>query len=373
MGKDYYEILGVGKNASHEEIKKAFRKLAHQYHPDKAGGNEAKFKEINEAYQVLGNEEKRKQYDQYGTTFDQAGFQQQYGVNWDDFIRQAASGFSASGDFGFGDLGDIFGDLFSTGGGDFGFGRQRTVRRKKGHDISIDMTLEFHEAVFGVGKEVKLYKTVKCPHCHGNGAEPGTKIKTCQSCHGQGIVEQVQRSFFGMIRSQTVCPTCQGEGSSYETACRECHGKGRVRKTETLMIKVPAGIADSQTMRFSGQGEAGERGGRTGDLYVSFHVKPDKRFQREEDDIVSQVEITFPQAALGATVEIETLDGSKQLKIPSGIQSGKIIKLSNLGVPILGTHQRGDHLIEIIVKTPTHLSRKQKKLLEEFAKEKGWF
>lgn len=373
MAKDYYEILGVGKSASQEEIKKAFRKLAHQYHPDKAGGNEAKFKEINEAYQVLSNEEKRQQYDQYGTTFDQAGFQQQYGVNWDDFIRQAASGFrtgdfSFGEDFSLGDLGDIFGDLFGFGGR-----RTRATRSKKGHDIQMDMTLEFREAVFGVEKEVKLYKTVKCPHCHGNGAEPGTKIKTCSNCNGQGMVEQIQRSFFGMIRTQTVCPSCQGEGSSYETACRECRGKGYVRRTETMTIKVPAGIADGQTMRFASYGQAGEHGGRAGDLYVTFHVRADKHLQRKENDIISKVEISFPQAALGTTVEVETLDGRKELKIPAGIQSGKIIKLSNLGVPYLGSRSRGDHLIEVIVKTPTHLSRKQKKLLEELEKEKGWF
>ncbi len=371
MAKDYYATLGVSKGATADEIKKAYRTLAHQHHPDKSGGDEAKFKEINEAYQVLGNVEKRKQYDQFGSTFDQAGggaggFG---GFSWDDFARAGGAGpFGGSRqqnvEFDFGDLGDVFGDLF-------GFGRAAGGRRSRrttgGGDIQSEMELGFREAVFGVEKVVELYKNVVCPHCSGNGAEPGTKITTCKTCGGSGQVEQIQRTILGAMRSVGVCPECRGEGKIASQRCKTCRGDGRVRETEKIKVKIPAGISDGETIRLAGKGEAGSRGAAAGDLYITLRVAPDPGFKRKNDNILSDISVSFSQAALGSKIAVSTLDGEVMLKIPAGTQSGKVFKLSDRGVPHLRARGRGDHLVTVTVETPTSLSKKQKKLLEELA------
>lgn len=371
MSKDYYNILGVGKTASKEEIKKAFRDKAHLYHPDKPGGDEKKFKEINEAYQVLGNDEKRKQYDQFGSDFSQqGGFGG--GMNWDDFMRAArGSGAGATYsnvDFDMGDLGDILGDLF---GGGFGFGNSARTRKTstRGRDIEVDLQLDFKEAVFGADKKIEMVKLTTCGHCQGNGAEPGTKIITCKPCEGRGHITKIQRTILGNIQTQAVCEHCRGEGKTNEKNCGVCDGQGRTKQKVQLEIKVPAGIDNGMSLKMSGQGESGIKGGKAGDLYIHIHVKPDPDFKREADNILSQIQISFSQAALGAKVPVKTIDGGVDLKIPAGTQSGKIFILRGKGVPRFQHYGRGDQLVEVIVKTPDKLSKRQKELLEELGKE----
>lgn len=360
MGKDYYNTLGVGKNASQDEIKKAFRKLAHQHHPDKAGGNEAKFKEINEAYQVLGDPKKRAQYDQYGSAFEHAqaggGF---HGFEGFRDFSGFSNGFDAE------NLGDIFGDLgdiFGFGGRSQSRGRSRS---RRGNDIEVSLTLEFLEAVFGTEKEINLRKTVECDKCKGSGAEPGTTVETCKTCGGTGQVASVQRTVFGNMQVKMTCRDCNGEGKVYKQKCSKCHGSGIMEDIVKLNVKIPAGIDNGESIRLSGQGEAGQKGGQYGDLYLKIRVNPDRRFKREGYNIISQVEISFVQASLGDKVEVETVDGPVDLKIPEGTQSGKIFILRGKGIPALHGRGRGDHLVEVIVKTPTKLSRKQKEMLKE--------
>lgn len=363
MGKDYYKILGVDKNAAAEEIKQAFRKLAHQYHPDKAGGNEAKFKEINEAYQVLGNEKKRQQYDQFGATFDQqGGFGA--GMNWDDFMKYARSGTGQDfGGFNFNfnglDLGDIFGDIFGFGAG----ASRQKIRR--GRDIQIDLTTSFKESVFGVKKIVELYKSAVCGNCHGKLAEPGSKMTTCYACAGQGQVRQTQRTFFGTFATTAVCPECQGAGQKPEKICSRCGGKGVEKKKDKIEINIPAGVEDGMTLKMSGVGEAVERSGRPGDLYIQIHVQEDKRFSREGDDIFTSAKISFAQAGLGAKINVETLDGEILLKIPEGTQPGTKFRLRGEGVRY-ENGQRGDMYVIINVEIPRKLTRRQRQILEEF-------
>ncbi len=369
MSKDLYEILGVAKDASADEIKKAYRKLAHKYHPDKPDGDEAKFKEINGAYQVLGNAERRQRYDQFGPGYEQQAGARGQGFNWEDFARAAGG---AGGPFGggqgqgqrveydFGDFGDIFGDIF-------GFGRRSGGRsaRTSGQDIQMDMQLPFREAVFGAETDISLYTHVACLKCGGNGAEPGTKIETCQTCGGQGQVARVQQTILGQFRTASICPDCHGEGKKPEKKCTKCNGEGRVKEEETVRVKIPAGISDGETIRLSGKGEVGVRGSQAGDLYITVRVQPDPQFDRDGDDIRSTAELSFSQAALGDKIPVETLDGEVMLKVPAGTQSGKVFKLSEKGVPHLRTRGRGDHLVTVQVVTPTKLSRKQKQLLEE--------
>lgn len=362
MGKDYYNILGVDKNASQDEIKKVFRQKAHLYHPDKAGGDEAKFKEINEAYQVLGNPQKRAQYDQFGSAFEHAqaggGFQ-----GFDGFrdFSGFANGFNVDMD----DLGDVFGglgDIFGFGGRGGG-GR----RARRGSDIQVILTIEFSEAVFGVEKEINLKKTVKCDHCKGNCAEPGSKIENCKVCGGSGRVTKIQRTILGNMQVQATCDACGGEGKTYSQKCSKCGGSGICQEDVKLNVNIPAGIDNGETIRLSGQGEAGEKGTQSGDLYLKIKINPDKRFKRESYDIISESEINFTQAALGDKIDIETVDGIVKLKIPEGTQSETIFKLRGRGVTRLQSRGRGDHLVKIIVKTPKNLTRKQKELLREFS------
>jgi len=360
MSKDYYQTLGVSKGASQDEIKKAFRKLAHQYHPDKPTGNEAKFKEINEAYQVLGNEEKRKQFDQYGADFDQqGGFGG--GMNWEDVMRQARQQQGGGMNFDFGDIGDMFGDIF----GGFGGGGRR--RQAQGADIEVKVDLDFKEAVFGVEKDVEVYKTSACKHCNGNGAEPGSDTKKCATCDGHGQVEQIQRTILGSMRTRAVCPNCRGVGTIPEKTCTTCTGTGVTKQSSKFSVKIPAGIDDNQMIRMDGEGEMPAYSGAAGDLYIRVRVKASKEFHREKTTILSEVDISFAQAALGTHVDIETLDGPVELKIPGGTQSGKIFKLKGRGVPHVGGGERGDHLVTVTVKTPAKLSKKEKQLFKDLA------
>ncbi|MFW5888334.1 MAG: molecular chaperone DnaJ [Patescibacteria group bacterium] len=360
--KDYYNILGIDKNADQEEIKKAFKKLAHKYHPDKKDGDEAKFKEINEAYNVLGDEKKKKQYDQFGADFNQ---QQQAGQNGGQGFG-GFGGFNGAGGmhFDMDDLGDIFGDF----GDIFGFGgKKRSSRggRARGADIEAVLDVEFEEAVFGAEKEVKLKKKEMCEKCKGNGAEPGTKIETCPTCKGTGRVYQVQRTIFGQMKVQTPCPDCGGEGKKYAQKCSQCGGKGVYEKDTSLKINIPAGINTGETIRFTGYGQAGEKGGPAGDLYIKVRVKPHSEFKREGYDIYSEKEIGVTQAVLGDKVDIETVYGKVKLKIPEGTQSGTVFKLKGKGVPHLNGRGKGDHLVTVKVKTPTGLSKDKKEKLKQ--------
>ncbi len=376
MAKNYYDILGVSKGASGDEIKRAYRKMAHEYHPDKNKGNEAKFKEINEAYQVLGNAEKKQQYDTYGQTFDQAsrngGYQYQQGQN-------PFGGFSAGGgpgsawDFGgFGgeggvefDLGDIFGDMF-------GGRRQRESRRNRGIDLEMSLTINFEEAVFGAEKTITLEKKDVCKTCGGNGAEPGSKINSCPKCHGQGQIATTRRTIFGQIQSRTTCDRCEGTGKVPETPCHTCGGSGALRQEKTIAVKIPAGIDDGQRIRVAGEGEAGYRGSSPGDLYLAIRVRENKEFTRDGNNLLKELPVSFTQAALGAKIIVKTLDGQIELKIPNGTQSGTVMKVKNHGVPdIHNPSRRGDLLITVRVIVPNKLSRKEKELLKQLAAERG--
>lgn len=364
MAKDYYGILGVSKTASTEEIKKAYRRMAHEFHPDKAGHDakrkehsEKKFKEINEAYQVLSDPEKRKQYDQFGTTFEDA--------------RRNGAGFGGFGDFGFGQTGSVnidFEDLEDLFGGVFGFGRSRQSQRTRGatgRDIEVAITIDFLEAVSGIKKDISLFKTINCTNCRGSGADPKSKIISCSSCHGQGQIESVQNTIFGQFRSVRTCASCNGEGSRAEKACGACAGTGVVKETIALKIDIPAGIDDGGVIKLAGQGEAGRIGGRAGDLYIKVRVKADPHFERRNDDVWSKLPLTFTEAALGAVKQVKTLDGEIKLTVPESTQTGKIFRLSDKGIPHLKGRGRGDHYIEVVVSTPTGLSKRQKELLRE--------
>src|SRR3989339_10691 len=353
MGKDYYQILGISRTASEEEIKKAFRALAHQHHPDKQGGNEEKFKEINEAYQILKDKKKRAQYDQFGSgAFD--GSQGFGGGSGQGFGGFDFSGFSQQG--GFEDLGDLFGDMFGFGGRG---GRARQTR-KRGGDIQMDLDLTFSESVFGVEKEINIAKTSFCQRCGGTGGEPGTKQKTCERCGGSGVIVQAQRTILGVIQSKQTCEVCQGSGEIPETSCDACQGLGVEKKKKTLRITIPSGVEEGSVLRVHGEGES-VKGGIAGDLFVRLSVRTDKRFHREGQHIYSEAEIGFTQAALGDTIEIETVEGKGDLKIPAGTQSGTQFRLKAKGVPMRSG--RGDQIVIIKVMTPKKLSRKQRQLL----------
>lgn len=369
MGKDYYKILGVDKGASQDDIKRAFREKAHQHHPDKKGGDESKFKEINEAYQVLGDPTKRSQYDQFGSTFEQAqrqgGFQGFEGFrDFSGFANGFSQGQGGNWEFDLGDLSDVFGgvgEMFGFGGGS----RSRAGRSRRGRDIEVGLSIDFLEAVFGVEKELGMNKTVTCGKCGGNGAEPGSKIETCKTCKGSGRVTRLQRTILGNIQTQTTCATCEGAGKTASQKCSKCYGQGVTKEVVNLKVKIPAGIDDGESIRLSGQGEAGAKGGEAGDLYLKIRVSASREFRREGYNILSEIVISFKQAALGDKVDVKTIDGLVKLKIPEGTQSGKIFLLRDRGVPKLRGRGRGDHLVTVIVKTPTNLTRQQKKLLEE--------
>ncbi|HUT22081.1 MAG TPA: molecular chaperone DnaJ [Candidatus Bipolaricaulota bacterium] len=350
--KDYYKTLGVEKNASQDEIKRAFRKLAHQYHPDKPDGNEQKFKEVNEAYQALGDEKKRQQYDQFGSTFDQAG-----AGGFGGFSGQNpfGGGFS-SANFDMGDLGDIFGDVF-------GFG-SRSRRQARGADIEMDLTVDFMEAVFGAEKVISLNKNIVCPNCSGNGAEPGSKIYECPACKGSGRQSRVQQTILGAIQTQVACPDCGGKGRKIEKKCSRCKGMGIVNENEEIKVSVPAGIDNGESLKLSGRGEAASSG-EAGDLYLHIRVRPSDQFERRGYDILSNQQISFARAALGDKMEINTIDGEVSLKIPAGTQPGTKFRLKGKGIPKLRGYGRGDHWVIIDVNVPKNLTREQKDLLNK--------
>lgn len=359
MAANYYDLLGVSKNASAEEIKKAFRTKAHQHHPDKQSGDAAKFKEINEAYQVLGDTEKRQQYDQFGQTHDQA--RRQGGGPAGAAGNPFGGGFSGTVDMG--DLGDIFGDMFGFGGGS----RRRGPTR--GSDIQATLRIPFKVAAFGGEETIQLRHHVSCEHCQGNGAEPGTSTETCATCKGSGQVRAVQQTILGAMQTQQTCSTCQGEGMIVKTKCTVCHGQGRQEKTDTIIVKIPAGISDGQRIKLSGKGEAGMRGQSAGDLYLEVDVAKDQKFTRDDDDVVMSVDVPLTIAALGGTVKVETLEDPVTLKIPAGTPSGKVLVLKGKGITHLRGRGRGDQRVTVEVIIPQHLSAKAKKLLKELQDE----
>ncbi|TSC94073.1 MAG: molecular chaperone DnaJ [Candidatus Berkelbacteria bacterium Athens1014_28] len=361
MANDYYKTLGVEKSASDDEIKKAYRKLAHKYHPDKSGGDEAKFKEINEAYQVLSDKTKRAQYDQFGQNFNQAGGGQGFGGFDFSGFQQGFGGQQGGFEFGGGDFSDIFSDIFGGGRGG--------AHQKAGQDIQVDVEISFEEMIRGVKKEFKLYKKAVCDRCHGTGGEPGEKEETCATCKGRGKIQRTVRSILGTFSQTSTCPTCHGKGKIYSKKCSKCGGDGRIRQEEIVRVEIPAGIFSGQTISVQGKGEAGEAGAPAGDLYVNVHVIPHERFKREENNILSTEKISFAQAVLGDKIEVETVDGKVRMKIPEGTQSGELFRIRDKGVPILGRRGRGDHLVKIIVEIPKKLSREQKRLIEQLREE----
>ena len=358
---DYYDILGVKKDASADEIKKAFRKKAVELHPDK-GGDEKAFKEVNEAYEVLKDKEKRQRYDQFG----HAGVSGNSGGFSGGNPFEGFGGFSGQNinfDFG-GGFGDIFDGIF--GGG---FSQSRNSQAKKGRDIEVELILNFKEAIFGTETEISLNLDDECEHCEGSGAEPGHGMRKCPDCNGSGQQTRTTQTLFGPIQQTVVCPTCDGRGEIPKQNCSVCGGSGISRKKQSIKLKIPAGIDDGATIRLSGHGEA-IKGGEKGDLYVNIRVKADKKFTREGDLILSEEKISMIDAALGAEIEVETIDGPLTMKVPAGTQSHTDFKLSGHGVPHLRTERRGAQIVTIIVETPTKLSKKQKELLAEFKKAK---
>ena len=345
--RDYYEVLGVDRNASAEEIKKAYRNLARKLHPDvnKAPDAEERFKEVKEAYDVLSDEQKRAQYDRYGHI-------------------DPNQGFGGGGGFGgadFGGFGDIF-DMFFGGGS-----RRDPNAPQRGSDLQYTMTIEFKEAVFGVEKDITIPRTETCDTCHGSGARPGTKPETCSVCRGTGQQEVVQNTPFGRIVNRRLCPQCGGAGRVVRDKCASCRGTGKVKRQRTIHVRIPAGVDEGAQIRLSGEGEAGSRGGPSGDLYIVIRVKPHEFFEREGDDIYCEVPLTFAQAALGDEIEVPTLTEKVKLRIPAGTQTGTYFRLKGKGVPRLRGIGQGDQHVRVTVVTPTNLTEEQKELLRQFA------
>ena len=355
--RDYYEVLGVAKSASEDEIKKAFRKAAIKHHPDKEGGDEAKFKEINEAYEVLKDQQKRNRYDQFGHA-GVGGASAGGGFNGNPFEGFDFGSQGAQFDFG-GGLGDIFGQFFG--------GAQSSQGPRRGRDVETSVTLTFEEAVFGVEKKISLTLEDECEHCHGSGAEPGHSLKTCPDCKGAGQQTRVMNSIFGQIQQAVTCPTCHGKGKIPEKNCSVCSGRGTVRQARDIKLKIPAGIDDGATIRLREHGEAVQDGSK-GDLYVHIKVKAHKKFTREGNIILSFEHVSMVDAALGTEIDVDTVDGKVRMKVPAGTQNGADFKLSGHGVPSVRSDARGPHIVGIVVDTPTKLSKKQKELLEEFKK-----
>lgn len=361
--RDYYEVLGVGKSASADEIKKAFRKAAVKLHPDRPDGDEEKFKEVNEAYEVLKDENKRQRYDQFGHAGVGSSAASGGGDPFSGFGGQPGGVHVDFGDIG---MGDIFESFF---GGGFG-GGQRQRKADRGRDVETSTTLDFEEAIFGVERKITLELKDVCPHCKGKKAEPGYELKKCATCDGSGQEVHVSRTVFGNIQQATICRTCGGEGSRPEKNCTQCGGLGVTRQKKDINLKIPSGINDGATIRLQGYGETSAKG-NAGDLYVNIRVKPHKKFTREGDLILSDETISMVEASLGTIIKVDTVDGPVDLEIPAGTQGGSDFKLAGHGVPHLKRKTRGDHIVRILVETPKKLSRKQKQLLEEFAKESG--
>ena len=350
MNEDYYEILGVKKGASKSEIKKAFHKMAHKYHPDKKGGDEAMFKKASEAYAVLSDDKKRAEYDTYGQTFGNGSGASQ-GFGGFDF-----SGFARQGGIEF-DLGDIFGDVF-------GGGRSKT---RRGNDISIDIELPFKDAVFGVSRKISLTKNSVCEDCDGSGAKKGSEMIICSACNGNGQIHETKRSILGTFSTVKTCDLCHGKGRVPKDKCKTCAGQGISRKQTEISVNIPAGINNGEMIRLTGAGEA-VAGGVAGDLYIKIHVTPDKHFRKEGHNLVMDLNIRLTDALLGAEYNIDTLDGKLKLKIPAGVTFGEVLRIKGKGVPIGGS-KRGDIMVKLNIQLPEKLNRKTKKIIEELRKE----
>ena len=364
MSKDYYKILGVNKGASKDEIKKAFYKLAHKYHPDKKEGNEAKFKEMNEAYQVLSDDAKRSKYDQFGSGFEnmQNSSAQGFGSSQQGFGGFDFSGFqNGNADFDFGNLNDIFSDFFSGSG----MGGRREVRR--GRDISTEIQISFSESVFGTSRKILITKNSTCFTCNGTGAKPGTRMETCKYCNGQGKIREAKRTILGTISSTKTCEECLGSGEVPKEKCETCKGKGILRREEEISINIPAGIHDGEMVRMTGGGEAITKG-TAGDLYIKINVTPHPIFKREGNDLVMNLNLKLSDALLGIKYPIQTLDGEIEVTIPEGVSINEILRVRGKGVPI-GKNKRGDLLIKLNIKLPSKISRKAREVIEELKKE----
>ena len=370
MNKDYYETLGINKGASKDEIKKAFYKLAQKYHPDKKGGNEAKFKEVNEAYQVLSDDSKRSKYDQFGSGFENMG-NGGYGGAQGGFGGFSAQGGPASGwdfagaDFGssfdMGNLNDIFSDFF---GGGMGGGRPQS---RRGRDISTEIQISFSESIFGVTRKILITKTSECLTCHGSGAKAGSKMVTCKNCNGQGKIHEQKRTIFGNIGSTKLCEVCLGTGEVPQEVCEKCKGKGVLRREEEVSVAIPAGIRDGEMVRMTGMGEAVSKG-TTGDLYIKINVAPHPIFKREGNDLSMNLNLKLSEALLGTKYPIQTLDGEIEVTIPEGVTINEILRVRGKGVPT-SKNKRGDLLIKLNIKLPEKLSRKSREIIEELKKE----
>lgn len=357
MAKNYYEILGVEKNASPDDIKKAYRKMAHKHHPDKSSGNESKFKEVNEAYGVLSDNAKRQQYDTYGSAdpnqggggFNASGFE---GFDFSNFNNgNGAAGF---------DFGDIFGDFF--GGGN------ARPKQKRGRDISVDIEIDFKDAIFGITRKILVSKTSTCNKCHGNGAEKGTETAVCSTCNGKGQVNEARNTFFGQFNTTRACTVCNGEGYIPKVKCSECKGAGVIHKQEEITVEIPAGIESGEMIRYTGKGEA-VRGGIPGDMYVKVRVKKHSLFRKEGNNLLLEIEIKLTDALLGVDYTLETLEGNLTIKIPEGIQSGEVLRIKGKGVPAGRSGSRGDIYMTVKVNIPKKIGKASRKLIEELKRE----
>ena len=357
MAKDYYKILGVERNATKEEIKKAYKKLAKQYHPDinKEHGSTEKFKEINEAAAILGDEKKRETYDRYGTTAE--GFSGGTGgFDFSDFMR-------GNGNFGF-DFEDVFESFF-------GGGRRRQAGPRQGRDLAVDIEITLEDAYQGTERELAIPRLEQCDNCKGSGAQKSSDILVCHTCKGSGFVTTTRNAGFAMFQTRTTCRQCRGEGKMIKNPCTECDGQGTMQKTRKIKIKIPKGVESGMELRMAHEGEAGEKGGSSGDLYVRIHVKDHELFERKGDDLYCTIPITFTQAALGAEIEIPTLAGEVTLDIPAEIQTNTILTMRGKGMPTVRSYGHGDLKVRVIVETPTELSKKERELLQELAKLQG--
>ena len=349
--KDYYEILGVSKDAPKDEIKGAFRKKARELHPDvnKAPDAEERFKELGQAYEVLMDDEKRSLYDRYGA----------------DGLKNAGYDFNGPFDFGFGDLSEILSSFF---GGGFGTGRQNPDAPRRGSDLRLDFQIEFEEAVFGIERDIEINHMETCDRCSGKGMEPGTNPVTCTTCRGSGQVQQTTQTILGHFTQVGTCPRCKGTGRMISNPCNKCRGEGRVGVSKVINIKIPPGVDNGTKLRVSGEGDSGKNGGPSGDLYVVLFVKPHKIFKRDGVNVYLEKEITFSQSALGDTVEVDTVDGKKQIRVQPGIQTGTVLSIKGAGIPYLNVpSRRGDQFIKLNIVTPTHLSEEEKKLFRHLA------
>ena len=364
--RDFYEVLGVEKTATDEELKKAYRKLAKKYHPDANPDNkkeaEEKFKEVSEAYETLSNPQKRKMYDQFGPDGPQGFGGENPGGGYYSYSTSGFDGFSD-----FGDLGDIFSSFF---GGGFGGRTSRTKNGpKKGRDLKYSMNITFEESYLGVEKEIAINRDEECPTCHGNKAKPGTKVETCKACNGTGTIRQTVSTILGQMQTTKTCPNCNGEGKVIQEKCTECKGKGKIRKPVKIKVKIPAGISDNQTVVLRGEGEPGEKGGPKGDLYIVVNIKRHSVFSRNGDNVICQIPITFTQATLGADLKIPMVDGKEEIyRIPEGTQTGTKFSIRGKGFKAVNGNWNGDYIFTVVVQTPKRLTAEQRELLNQLAK-----